>query len=200
MERYRCDVYAWPNQSAASIRAGGFAHGACRMELPEWNKIHERDRLAGCSLTGVQDAIGNWDIGLQDDLLALLKETAQKELDDYAGWLRIIARPLLITTVQTLPLVAGWTSEFTRVTDDGILFIDEIEPDIDDNEGFTYKATYPSVNENMITATYKNEIKRYFKNYFEKRTNFARYPATSLKHKEPVGFCSKLKNRANTGL
>ena len=145
------------------------------LELPEWNKIHERDRLAGCSLTGVQDAIGNWDIGLQDDLLALLKETAQKELDDYAGWLRI-ARPLLITTVKP---EGCWTSEFTRVTDDGILFIDEIEPDIDDNEGFTYKATYPSVNENMITATYKNEIKDILKITLKKRTNFARYPATS---------------------
>lgn len=153
-EKGSIDLIALGEAQKLSTRAG-MRMTLVDLELPEWDKIHKRDRLAGCSLTGTQDAFAKYSEEEERQVLSFMRDVANKTARDYAYDLRIPI-PLLVTTVKP---EGCWTSEFTRVTDDGILFIDEIEPDIDDNEGFIYKTTYPSVNENTITATYKNEIK-----------------------------------------
>jgi len=82
------------------------------LELPEWDAIHKRDRLTGCSLTGVMDAIGSKPIDRQKTILQYLSEAANNAASDYAAKLRI-ARPLLVTALKpegSLSLVAGGVS------------------------------------------------------------------------------------------
>lgn len=96
---------------ALSARAG-LRMTLVDLELPEWDFIHKRDRLTGCSLTGVMDAIGAWPSQRQEKLLARLAQQARQTAAQYAAKLRIQS-PLLVTTVKpegTLSLVAGGVS------------------------------------------------------------------------------------------
>jgi adenosylcobalamin-dependent ribonucleoside-triphosphate reductase len=89
------------------------------LDLPEWDKIQKRDRLAGVSLSGVEDfeaALG-WDIldkteiyggqyletfsisPLLAELLEELRMVANDEAMQYAKEMRIPA-PLLVTTIK----------------------------------------------------------------------------------------------------
>ena len=82
------------------------------LELPRWDFIHKRDRLTGCSLTGVADAIGAWPQEKQEELLKKLARSAREAAATYAAKLRVQS-PLLVTTVKpegTLSLVAGGVS------------------------------------------------------------------------------------------
>jgi ribonucleoside-triphosphate reductase (thioredoxin) len=84
------------------------------LELEEWNKVQERDRLLGTSLTGVKDAIAQVGLSEKDEefLLTVLGRVARDEADRYAKELRIPS-PLLVTTVKpegTISQVAGGVS------------------------------------------------------------------------------------------
>lgn len=83
-----------------SARAG--YRMTCReLEIHRWNKVQQRDRLLGCSLTGWQDMVNA--VGLdregQIELLKKLRETAHEAAEKIAGRLGG-AKPLLITTVK----------------------------------------------------------------------------------------------------
>jgi len=104
---------------ALSARAG--VRMTCLdLELPEWDKVHKRDRLIGTSLTGWQDAMSllEWDIDKQEALLEELSLVANQEAARFAYIMRIPA-PLLDTTIKpegTLSQVAGGVSSGLHVS------------------------------------------------------------------------------------
>lgn len=81
------------------------------LELEEWNKVQERDRLIGTSLTRWKDMIGaiGYDAESEEYLLNILRDAARDEADRYAKALRIPS-PLLVTTIKpegTITVVTG---------------------------------------------------------------------------------------------
>lgn len=83
-----------------SARAG--YRMTCReLEIHRWNKVQQRDRLLGCSLTGWQDMVNatgldrEGQITLLKELRAVAHEAADGIADRLGG-----ARPLLVTTVK----------------------------------------------------------------------------------------------------
>lgn len=81
------------------------------LELEEWNKVQERDRLIGTSLTRWKDMIGavGYNEYQEESLLEMLRAAARSEADSYAKALRIPS-PLLVTTVKpegTITVVTG---------------------------------------------------------------------------------------------
>jgi len=132
------------------------------LELPKWNHVQQRDKLLGCSLTGWQDMVNaaNLNIESQKTLLRQLKNAAKFAAESLAKKLGQNV-PLLVTTLKP---EGCWTSDHIRTLDDGIYFIDEINPNIEDNFGFTtLKDNSFSFNSNLISKTYKNDIKDGFK-------------------------------------
>lgn len=84
------------------------------LELPHWDKVQQRDRLLGTSMTGVKDAMALLGYSEQEEkeLLQVLGDVARTEADRYAKELRVNA-PLLVTTVKpegTISQVAGGVS------------------------------------------------------------------------------------------
>lgn len=84
------------------------------LELPHWDKVQQRDRLLGTSLTGVKDAMAllGYDFHQEALLLEKLRRAAREEADKYAKELRVNA-PLLVTTIKpegTISQVAGGVS------------------------------------------------------------------------------------------
>ena len=85
------------------------------LELPEWNEIHHRDRLLGCSLTGYQDFLGmvkDFDKGKEERFLHVLRDIINYNADNYADELGT-PHSLLKTAVKpegTLSLVANGVS------------------------------------------------------------------------------------------
>lgn len=84
------------------------------LELHDWNRTHQRDRLLGCSLTGWKDAMEalgytrEQEIELQKKLHYVIRESA----DNYARELGL-SPSLLVTAIKpegTLSLVAGGVS------------------------------------------------------------------------------------------
>lgn len=105
------DLEGASNAQALSARAG-VRMTLVDLEIPRWNEIHKRDRLVGCSMTGVQDAIGTFDIDRQKYILEALSVQANRTAEKYAKELRIPS-PLLVTTLKpegSLSLVAGGVS------------------------------------------------------------------------------------------
>ena len=85
------------------------------MELEEWNKTQQTDRLIGTSLTGWQSAIASVGLSkrMQDVVLRRLHRASREEASRYAKELRV-NEPLLTTTIKpegTLSQVAGGVSE-----------------------------------------------------------------------------------------
>lgn len=110
-ENGKLDLGALAEAQELSARAG-VRMALVDLELPEWDKIHKRDRLAGCSLTGTQEAFSHYSKEEQKDILQLLNDVANGAAEQYAYELRIPI-PLLVTTVKpegTLSLVAGGVS------------------------------------------------------------------------------------------
>ena len=84
------------------------------LELPKWDKVQQRDRLLGTSLTGVKDAVSmlGYDDLKEAILLKTLGNIARDAADVYAKQLRVTA-PLLVTTVKpekAISLIAGGVS------------------------------------------------------------------------------------------
>ena len=84
------------------------------LELPEWDKTQQRDRLLGVSLTGWKDAMDLLDYNeeQENELKELLHKVAREEADKYSKELRVNA-PMFVTAVKpegTLSQVAGGVS------------------------------------------------------------------------------------------
>lgn len=84
------------------------------LELPNWDKIQQRDRLLGVSLTGWKDAMDLLDYNeeQEDELRKLLGDTAKEEAARYSKSLRV-NEPMFVTAVKpegTLSQVAGGVS------------------------------------------------------------------------------------------
>jgi ribonucleoside-triphosphate reductase (thioredoxin) len=110
---YELDILSLYEAQALSARAG-LRMTLADLELPNWDRVQKRDRLLGCSLTGVKDAFAmlNYSERQQRDLLLDLQDIARRAADEYAKELRI-ASPLLVTTVKpegTISQVCGGVS------------------------------------------------------------------------------------------
>lgn len=84
------------------------------LELPEWNKIQQRDRLLGTSLTGWKDAMDMLDYSIEqeNELKSILGKTSREEASKYASELRVNA-PMFTTAIKpegTLSQVMGGVS------------------------------------------------------------------------------------------
>ncbi len=105
------DMEGAKRAQALSARAG-LRMTLIDLELPEWNEKHKRDRLTGCSMTGVMDAFAGMTEAAQDGALEALSQAARDAAEHYAHQLRVPS-PLLTTTIKpegTLSLVAGGVS------------------------------------------------------------------------------------------
>lgn len=96
-----------------SVRAG-LRMTTLDLELPDWDTVHKRDRLVGCSVTGWRDAMEmlGYDEEKETELMNYLEQIAISEAQGYSTFLRI-SNPLLITTVKpegTLSQVANGVS------------------------------------------------------------------------------------------
>lgn len=95
-----------------SARAG-YRMTCVDLELPGWNKIHHRDRLLGCSITGYQDLIGMLPEGFNEELfLEEMRKWTRFYADEYAEELGT-PKSKLVTSVKpegTLSLIAGGVS------------------------------------------------------------------------------------------
>lgn len=105
------DLGAAKRAQALSARAG-LRMTLLDLELPEWDRIHKRDRLIGCSMAGIQDALGWMDRKNRSIALKELHDAANEAAGKYADELRI-PHPLLTTAEKpdgSLALVAGGVS------------------------------------------------------------------------------------------
>lgn len=110
---YYLDLIELGKAQRRSARAG-LRMTLATLELPHWDKVQQRDRLLGTSLTGVKDAMALVGYNKQQEALLLnqLRKAAREEADRYAKELRVNA-PLLVTTVKpegTISQVAGGVS------------------------------------------------------------------------------------------
>lgn len=71
------------------------------LELHNWDKIQQRDKLVGCSLTGWQDMVNATGMTREEEanVLSMLRKTAREEVDSYAKEIGQNV-PLLVTTVK----------------------------------------------------------------------------------------------------
>lgn len=84
------------------------------VELPEWNKVMQEDRIIGVSLTGMMDMMNKTNMSYDElaTLLAELREVVHEEGNRYSKELGIAA-PKLMTTIKpegslsTLPCVSS---------------------------------------------------------------------------------------------
>lgn len=84
------------------------------VELPEWNKVMQEDRIIGISLTGMMDMVNKTGMSYEDlaDLLRRLRDEVHKEGMSYSAMLGI-EPPKLMTTIKpegslsTLPCVSS---------------------------------------------------------------------------------------------
>ena len=83
-----------------SVRAG-YRMTCVELELHSWDKIQQRDKLIGCSLTGWQDMVNATGITKEEEanILSMLRKTAREEVDLYAKEVGENT-PLLVTTVK----------------------------------------------------------------------------------------------------
>lgn len=79
----------------------GYRMTMVELELNEWSRKQERDRLTGCSLTGWQDMVNALNVSMpeQAELLKLLRKSAHEAIEGYAKELGT-PRSLLITAVK----------------------------------------------------------------------------------------------------
>lgn len=111
--KWQLDLIGLMNAQRLSVRAG-LRMTLVELEIEHWDKVQQRDRLLGASLTGWKDALAllGFTQSQEKGLLATLRRVARSEADMYAKEMRVNA-PLLVTTVKpegTLSLVAGAVS------------------------------------------------------------------------------------------
>jgi len=83
-----------------SARAG-YRMTCVELELNNWDKVQQRDKLIGCSMTGWQDLVNALNMSRDDqaELLRKLRAVATNEAKAYANELGL-EEPLLVTTVK----------------------------------------------------------------------------------------------------
>lgn len=83
-----------------SARAG-YRMTCVELELPDWDRVQQRDKLIGCSLTGWQDMINatSFTKEQESELLRKLKKAAKDAALEYAKELGQ-NEPLLVTTIK----------------------------------------------------------------------------------------------------
>jgi ribonucleoside-diphosphate reductase alpha chain/ribonucleoside-triphosphate reductase len=111
--KYELDLDGLLEAQRLSARVG-LRMTLAELELPHWNKIQQRDRLLGTSVTGWQDAMTllKYSQDEETELMKLMSNAARTEADKYSKELRV-SSPLLVTTVKpegTLSQVAGGVS------------------------------------------------------------------------------------------
>lgn len=82
------------------------------LELEDWNEVHHRDRLLGCSITGYQDFLGKADIDNEDSFLSWMRANTRMAAEHYAFELGTPSS-LKVTAVKpegTLSLVCNGVS------------------------------------------------------------------------------------------
>ncbi len=84
------------------------------VELPEWNRVMQEDRIVGVSLTGIMDMVNKANMSYEElaDLLATLRDEVHREGQRYSKELGIEAPSLMTTikpegTISTLPCVSS---------------------------------------------------------------------------------------------
>ena len=94
------DLEAIIEAQKLSVRAG-YRMTCVELELSHWDKVQQRDKLVGCSITGWQDLVNatSMDKEEQARLLQTLRKAARDEVDVYAREIGQNA-PLLVTTVK----------------------------------------------------------------------------------------------------
>ena len=109
---------------ALSARAG-YRMTNVTLELYNWDRIQKRDRLLGVSLTRYQEMVGAANLSRKEEevLLRKMRDVANAAMKEIAAEIGG-NESLLVTTVKP---EGCWTEEFSRVTDDGILLVKEIE-------------------------------------------------------------------------
>lgn len=129
------------------------------LELHKWDIIHKRDRLTGASLTGVQDLFNQ--VGIihdekqQREFFRTLKKAAWDAINEIAAE-HGTEPSLLVTTIKP----EGCTTlDHVRTTDSGILLLDEINPEIDEVDGFVTMSDLLTIRNNKVSKTYKNDRK-----------------------------------------
>lgn len=99
-DELKLDIEALKEAQRLSVRAG-YRMTMVELEMHKWDKVQNRDRLLGCSLTGWQDMVNATSMSKEEQgkVLSILKETARLEAKKYAKELNK-EEPLLITTVK----------------------------------------------------------------------------------------------------
>lgn len=94
------DINSLLEAQRLSVRAG-YRMTCVELELHNWNKIQQRDKLVGCSLTGWQDMVNATNMIKEEEanVLSMLRETAREEVNSYAKEIGQNV-PLLVTTVK----------------------------------------------------------------------------------------------------
>lgn len=99
-ENGNLDVEGLKEAQRLSARAG-YRMTCVELELPKWDRVQQRDKLIGCSLTGWQDMVNatNMDLDEQARILRELKDAAKEASTEYAEDIGENV-PLLVTTVK----------------------------------------------------------------------------------------------------
>lgn len=124
-------------------------------ELHDWDLVNKRDRLIGVSLTGWQDMVNATGIDRETErkVLRTLRLESNKTAKKYAEE-KGDKEPVLVTIVKPEGCI---TKDHVRVTDEGILFIDEIDEDIENNTVGEFKEIDgPERDGNKISKSYLN--------------------------------------------
>lgn len=84
------------------------------LELPNWDKVQQRDRLLGCSITGFKDAMDrlNYNVEQENKLIKFIGDISRNEAARYAKEMRV-NEPLLVNCVKpegSLSVVANAVS------------------------------------------------------------------------------------------
>lgn len=107
------DEKALLNAQRLSARAA-YRMTCVELELSQWDRVQQRDKITGCSLTGWQDMVNavGLDMDQQAELLRELRDAAKNESCRYADEIGE-SEPILVTTIKpegTLSQLPGVSS------------------------------------------------------------------------------------------
>ncbi|MCT4606282.1 MAG: ribonucleoside-triphosphate reductase, adenosylcobalamin-dependent [Marinisporobacter sp.] len=99
-ENGKLDLEGLLEAQRLSVRAG-YRMTCVELEVPNWDRVQQRDKLVGCSLTGWQDMVNAIGVTREEEaeILRKLREVAHEEVKKYADQIGE-REPLLVTTVK----------------------------------------------------------------------------------------------------
>ncbi|MCT4661176.1 MAG: ribonucleoside-triphosphate reductase, adenosylcobalamin-dependent [Tissierellales bacterium] len=100
VENGKLDIERLLDAQRLSARAA-YRMTCVELEIPKWDKVQNRDRLLGCSMTGWQDMVNATSMEREEQkhILGELRKAAREAADEYARELGH-SEPLLVTTVK----------------------------------------------------------------------------------------------------